>query len=158
MRDRRGRAAFSIMELILVLGVVATAFLVLFTQFSSGARHAVQTRNRVLGLMLKQSMVEEIQAHPYGQPAPSSWPVDGEKVESFVFYVEGRPQAMDFRKKMTMDTHGCIGRSADDNDVVHVTVTWDEQVAPGSAASQQAQRDLRKITADVPLRRPDVAP
>lgn len=154
----RKRAGFSIMELVLVLGVVATAFLVLFTQFSSGARHAVQTRNRVLGLMLKQSIMEEMQAHPYGQAAPSSWPVDAEQVESYVFYVEGKKQAMDFRKKLTMDNYAFIGRSGDDSDVVHLTITWDEAVTPGSAASQQAQRDLRRITADVPVRRQDVIP
>jgi type II secretory pathway pseudopilin PulG len=144
----------ALIELILGLGVVVVAFLVIFSIFSGSARHAVQSRNHTLAMLVAESMLEELRAHNYGDAAPQSWPVDKFNDDAFVMVVEGLPQQMLFHKKISFANSSFIGKNDSDSDKASITVTWEEKLDPSSAAGMAAQKAQRQVTADVVLGRP----
>lgn len=121
--NRRG---FSILELVLGLALLILALLVFFSVFSSSSQHAVQSRNRTVAIMLAHSVMDEIEAHPYGSTWPKSWksPVD----RPVVVWVEGNPQEMDFHKSITFSNGSCVGEGAGDSDEATVAISWREGV------------------------------
>src|SRR5687768_13475476 len=123
MMARRG---FSIMEIILALAVVAVAFMVVLSLFSSSARHAVQTRNRTMAMLLAQSLMEEVQGHTYGTAAPKAWPLDAPQTEAQTVYVDGRPQEMIFTRKMELENGSLVGKSAENFDRATIIIAWQE--------------------------------
>jgi len=152
------RRGFTILEVVLALAVIAVAFLVLFSIFGSGARHAVQTRNRTMGMLVAQSIMEDLRGHQYGQPAPASWPIGPTpKTESFAFYVDGKPQEMVFRKQVTLDNGSLVGAAAGDADRATIVVSWDE-LTVGTPAERARLADQHKVTASILLRRSSYGP
>lgn len=120
------RQGITLMETILAFFIMAVAFVVLFAVFSGGYRAAVQSRNRTVAILYAQSLLEEVRAHPYGQPAPPSWtapvahPVD--------VIVEGRKQHYEFAQQVSYANSSFIGLSDQDADEVTITLKWREGV------------------------------
>lgn len=133
---RRGMA---LTEMIMAIFIAAIAFYVFLTVFGAGARHAVQTRNRTAAIMLAQSLMDEIEAHPYGEPAPQSW-ANGVK-EPVVVWVNGRPQQMKFTQQLTFQNRSFLGEAAGNSDLVTIRITWQEAVG----------KDIKDLEVRVPV-------
>ncbi|MEW6279362.1 MAG: hypothetical protein AB1758_12105 [Candidatus Eremiobacterota bacterium] len=119
------RRGFTLVEAILAFFLLVVAFLVLFSIFSGGARHAVQSRNRTVAMVYAQSFLEEVRAHPYGQPEPEAW--KQARVYPVAVYVEGRPQTMEFNQEVTYRNESFVKSSVDqDVDEVTLRLTWRE--------------------------------
>lgn len=136
------RKGFSLVEIILAIAVVAVALVSLVSVFGGNARHAVQTRNRTAAIMLAQSLAEEVQGHPYGQPAPGPWPIAAPRKQSIEVWVEGNRQAMDFTQTISFANGSCIGKGAGEPwDRATITVSW-EEYDPMAKGGKHEQKQL----------------
>lgn len=125
---------FTLVEAILAFFLMTIAFLVLWSIFTGGARHAMQSRNRTVAMLYAQSWLEEVEAHPWGQPKPKSWN-DG-VVTPVAVYVEGRPQQMNFTQKVEFTTGAFVDKTREeDHDELKLTLTWSEGI--GDNANQK---------------------
>lgn len=116
----------SLIELSLAFFLVIIATLVFLTIFSSSSRQSMQSRNRTVAVILANSIMDEIEAHPYGAPEPPAWtaPVD----QPVQVWVEGQPQNMDFHKQLKYSNGSFIGKASNDTDEVTITISWREGV------------------------------
>jgi type II secretory pathway pseudopilin PulG len=146
----RRRRAFSIVEIILALALLIVTGFAMLSFFTQSGKHAVHTRHRKLALVTAQNLLEEVRAHPYGEPAPKTWPLDPQNplTESYLFVLAGNRQAEDFKKSMTFQNGSLIGKTQDDFDEVTVKVTWEDQGDPErqevSATAQVCRPSLAK--------------
>ncbi|MBM4075366.1 MAG: hypothetical protein FJ267_06960 [Planctomycetes bacterium] len=62
--NRKPRSGFSLLEIILATGILASSTVLLLSLFSTGERHSVQAENRVVAQMLCVSKLEELIADP----------------------------------------------------------------------------------------------
>ena len=153
------RRAYSLMEVIIASVLICTSFLILFSVFSSSSSLAVQSRNRSVALILAQSWMEEIRAHPYGAPPPEHW---ADEIETpVVAWVEGNPQDMNFWKTISYSNGSFIGNSTLDYDEVTVVFEWEENVGNRQTSSlffPPAAAGSRATTMSGPRRPPPADP
>jgi prepilin-type N-terminal cleavage/methylation domain-containing protein len=140
------RRGFSLIELILALGLILVGFFTFFSVFSTGSHHAIQTRNRAVANLLAQSYLEEFKAHTYGDPAPSLWSEEEDRPLRLV--VRGREVQFKFHKEITYKNGSFVGDSDENHDVVKILITWREAV--GDSQTQGAD-DNKKLEAEVPV-------
>lgn len=120
------RRGFSIIELVLGLSLLIIATLVFLSVFSSSSQHALQSRNRTVATLLAHSLMDEMEAHPYGSAPPKSWETAVDRPVKA--WVEGNPQEMSFHKKITYQNGSFVGTAAGDSDVATITISWREGV------------------------------
>lgn len=137
---RSSTSAMGMVELILAIALAGVATLVFLSVFGTSSKHAVQTRNRTVATMIAQSLMDEIEAHPYGEPAPKAW--DEADVAPVAVWVNGRPQEMRFHQSLTFENGSCIGKKAGEDDVVTVTLTWKEGVGNDQTSTPQDNKQL----------------
>lgn len=118
------RRGIGIIEAILAIFIVLMAFLVFMSVFSSASRQTIQSRDRTAAILLANSLMDELEAHPYGAPAPQSWsnPVD----RPVAVWVQGKRTTMDFHKKVEFENGSFVGSVAGDSDVATITINWRE--------------------------------
>lgn len=121
------RRGFSIIELVFALSILLMAFVVILTVFTKSNRYAVQSRNRTAAILLANSMMEEVEAHPYGSPKPKSWVYE---VDTPVkVWTEGKRREMDFHKELKFENGSFIDTTkTDTHDTVTITISWHEGV------------------------------
>lgn len=140
------RRAFSLVEIIVALGLVVFGFFTFFSVFSTGSHHAIQTRNRAVANLMAQSYLEEFKAHTYGDPAPEAWGVDEDRPLRLV--VRGREVEFKFHKEITFKNGSFVGESDENNDVARITITWREGVGDSQTGGAD---DNKKLQAEVPV-------
>jgi len=143
------RRGMSIMEIILALGVLAMATVVFLTVFSSSGSQALQTRNRTAAILLANSLIDEIEAHPYGDKAPKTWTTGVVRPATVV--VAGRDQQMEFHQELEFLNGSFIGAgSSETRDQVTITLTWKES-AGGDQTSKGRADDNKELVVRVPV-------
>ena len=136
-------SGFTIIEVIITVFIIASGFLLLYTVFSLHVRQSLLTRNRISVELIADSIIEEIQAHPYGEPAPDSW-----KSPNLTFaIVQGHKIMITYKKEITFDNKSFIGEGDDNSDMVTVKITW----AEGTGIEGSGR--LRTYKESVPVRR-----
>lgn len=135
MKHRRG---LSIIEIVVALCVAIFALFTLIRVFSVNYKYSTMSRNRTVATMIAHSLMDEVEAHPYGTPPPPSWSIPEERPVGV--WIEGRPQDMTCHKKI--EYHGgFVGATPDTTDTVTITLTWREGVGedevPGSEDDHQ---------------------
>jgi Tfp pilus assembly protein PilV len=118
------RRGFSFIELLLAAFIAVMAIYAFMTVFSNSSKHALQTRNRTTAILHAQSLMDEIEVHPYGSPAPKSWQTGVQKPVTLV--VHGRPQEMSFNQQLSFENGSFVGQSANASDLVTIRITWKE--------------------------------
>lgn len=145
MRQARG---FTVIEILMALGMAAVGLLVILSVFSSSSAHALQSRNRSVAILMANSLMDDIESHTYGDPEPTAWTVEDE--EPVTVYVVGRQQHMRFHKQIRYENGSFVGQSAGNSDVVTLTITWKE--GPGDDQVQQAgSNDNKELEIRVPV-------
>lgn len=146
MRNRR--FAVSLPEAILAIAICFMAFMVIITVFQSSSRATIQSRDRTAAILLANSLMDEFEAHPYGDPEPKWW---SDKVDHPVnVWVEGRLTQMDFHKKIDYKNGSFVGKAAAEEDEVFITISWRE--AAGAKQSPVVDPDDNKVlTARYPV-------
>lgn len=137
---------FSIVEIIIALGLVLFGFFTFFSVFSTGSHHAIQTRNRAVANLLAQSYLEEFKAHTYGDSAPEHWGQEEDKPLRLV--VRGREIQFKFHKEITYQNGSFVGQSDENTDRVKILITWREAV--GDSQTEGADNN-KKLEAEVPV-------
>lgn len=145
MLQRRGLALTEVLVATTILFVIFMCFL---SVFQSSYQHNQQTRNRMVATILAHSLLEEVEAHPYGYAAPPTWGSDVQDRPARV-WIEGRQVEMTFNKTFTYLNGSFVGKpgAKDDSDVVTITITWRE----AGLADQVATDDKKKLVVAVPV-------
>lgn len=140
MRRLRG---FSLIEILIAAVVASIVFLSFMSVFRSSYQYARMTRNRAVGILLGRSLLDEVEAHPYGAPAPRNW-ADGQDVPARI-WIEGRPVTMIFHKKFSYRNASFVGKSKknEDFDVVTIMLSWKEAVGPQKLNAVGDTQELR---------------
>lgn len=121
MRKQRG---FSVVEIVIALAVTMVVLVAFLTVFSNSNKLAVGSRNRSVAIMMAQGLMDDIETHTYGDPAPQWW---GQKDESPVkVWAGNREQAMPFQKEVAYENGSFVGNGNGNSDVVTITITWRE--------------------------------
>jgi hypothetical protein len=121
----RGRA-FSLPESILAIFLCFMALAVFTSVFSNARRATEQSRARTGAILLANSLIDELEAHPYGEAAPQWW--SSPEDHPLHVWVEGNQVHIDYHKKIEFETRGAIGQSNDDKDVATITISWRENM------------------------------
>ena len=140
------KRGFSLVEIIVALGLVMFGFFTFFSVFSTGSHHAIQTRNRAVANLMAQSYLEEFKAHTYGDPAPEVWSEEEESPIRLV--VRGREVQFKFHKEITYQNGSFVGESDENSDVVRITITWREGVGDSQT---EGSDDNKKLQAEIPV-------
>jgi prepilin-type N-terminal cleavage/methylation domain-containing protein len=140
------RRGFTIIEIIVALGLMLVGFFTFFSVFSTGSHHAIQTRNRAVANLMAQSYLEEFKAHTYGDPAPLLWSEEEDKPLRLV--VRGREIQFKFHKEITFQNRSFVGESNENHDVVKIVITWRELVGDSQT---EGLNDNKKLEAEVPV-------
>ena len=114
----------SLIEISLALFLVFVATMVFLSIFSSSSQQSLQSRNRTVAIVLANSLMDELEAHPFGAPEPPSWQQTLD--QPVKVWLQGRHQEMDFHKLLTFLNGSCIGKTQGDSDVVTITISWHE--------------------------------
>ncbi|MCA9780825.1 MAG: hypothetical protein KC800_29095 [Candidatus Eremiobacteraeota bacterium] len=143
----------SLVEIVLAAFIFAVASTILFRAFTANKKLSVQNRDRTAAQLLMSNLLEEIKAHPFGFPAPQTWPPDNEpgddwqsagfpEVQSIPAYIEGKPQQMLFHRRLSYEG-SLVGKGKNYYDTVTATISWKD---PGHPALKklQAQLTVRK--------------
>ena len=142
MTSKRG---FSLIEIMIAMAVAAVALVAFLTVFSTNNDHALGSRNRSVAIMLCQSLMDDIEAHTFGDPAPQRW---GEAEEDPVsVWVSGREQQMQFHKRIAYENGSFVGAGSESSDLVTITVTWRE----GFGDDQTSGDDNKELEVRVPV-------
>ena len=136
------------MEIILALGVLAMAMMVFLTVFSNSGSQALQTRNRTAAILLANSLIDEVEAHPYGDKRPLSWAPGVKRPATVV--VAGRDQQMEFFQDVKCENESFIGKANDTRDLVTITLTWKES-AGGDLTNKGRSDDNKELVVRVPV-------
>ena len=142
------RAAFAMAELVIATFVAALAFGTFVSVFRNSHQQASQTRNRAVAVILARSLLDEIEAHPYGAPQPVAWIDSVEKPVKIV--VQGKPVDMTFHKLIRFLNGSFVTRSSQvDSDVVTITISWHEDM--GKAQIETADGDNKSLVVKIPV-------
>jgi hypothetical protein len=120
------RRGFGIAEALLAICICFMAFAVFMSVFSNASRATVQSRNRTAAILLANTLLDELEAHPYGQKRPQSW--DAKVDHPVNVWVEGNKVEMDFHKEIVFETRGAIGESENERDMATITISWRENM------------------------------
>lgn len=133
---------FSLIEIMIALAVSAIALAAFLTVFSKNNSHAVGSRNKTVAILMAQSLMDDIESHAYGQPAPQWW--SEEKENPVSVWIGGREQRMDYQKSVAYENGSFVG-DGDGNetsDVVTITINWRENFGNDQQASSDANKEL----------------
>lgn len=145
MRNTRG---FSIMEIVIALGVTMVVLVAFLTVFSNSNKLAVGSRNRSVAIMMAQGLMDDIETHTYGNPEPQQWTVQDESPVSV--WVGNREQKLAFQKTLKYENGSFVGQGAGNSDVVTVTITWREGVGDNQT-DQSLTSNNKELEVRVPV-------
>ena len=131
---------FSLIEIMIALAVSTVALVAFLTVFTKNNSHAVGSRNRTVAILMAQSLMDDMETHTYGQPAPRWWEEENEA--PVTVWVGGREQKMDFQKTITYENGSFIGDSSGNSDLVTITIHWREDFGNDQAAASSANKEL----------------
>lgn len=140
MSIRRG---FSLVEILMAAVVISVVFIAFMSVFRSSYQYASTTRNRAIGIVLGRSLLEEVEAHPYGSPAPRNW-ASGQDVPARI-WIEGRPISILFHKKITFANASFVGKGKKNEqyDVVSILLSWKDSTGPRQTNSAGDNQQMR---------------
>ncbi len=153
----RGRAGFSIMEIVIALAVTLVVLVSLVTVFSNSNKLAVASRHRSVAILIAQGLMDDVETHVYGRPAPAVWAETEERPVSV--WVGHREQQMLFHKTVAYQNGSFVGTGSGNSDLVTITITWreavgDQQTSPAdpmATPSAAAAGDNKELQVQVPV-------
>lgn len=135
--DTVSKRGFTVTEAVVAVLVLATVLLAYYSLTQTTVRSVAQTRNYALATVAAENAIEEILAHPYGQPLPEKgWSFDPKVI------IGGRASSTPFAVSVETDLKGggngsFLGKSQEDYDFLTVTVSWREPEPSGVGSREQ---------------------
>ena len=117
-----GKKGFSLIEILIALAVSAVALVAFLTVFAGNSDQALGSRNRSVAIIIAEGLMDDIDTHVYGNPAPRRWSESEEKPVDV--WVNGRKQQLLFHKQISYENGSFVGQSSERSDLVTITVTW----------------------------------
>jgi hypothetical protein len=143
LRRRRG---VNMIEILVALFVAIFALFTLTRVFSVNYKYSTMSRNRSAATILAHSLMDEVEAHPYGTATPPSWKVSDER--PIGVWIQGQPQDMLFHKKIEFGGGFDGSKPAEMKDLVTITLTWREGVGVDEVSNSE---DDHKLVVTVPV-------
>jgi type II secretory pathway pseudopilin PulG len=164
MNKQRG---LTIVEALVALSILFILSGIVYNSFTLSETQAIMTRNRMVALLIASTLGEELQAHPFGSPAPKHWPSDeafdgnwqagrdSPQMERVNSAIEGRPSPMWFHKQLEFQQGSFVNPASVnkpnlDWDRATITITWQERGGESTGA-RSGQHELK---VDMDLWRP----
>ncbi len=139
------RRGVNLIEIIIALFVAIFALVALIGVFSGNYKYSTMSRNRSVAAIVAHSLMDEVEAHPYGMKTPPEWKeLDYRPVS---VYIEGKPQDMTLHKKIEWKG-GFDGTTTEITDLVTITLSWREGVGPDEVPDSD---DDHKIVIEMPV-------
>lgn len=153
------RPGFTLVEVLLAAAVVLLAAVAFFNVFSTSVRQSVKSENRTAAVLLGHSLLDELEAHPYGYPAPPSWtPNTWLEARPVQLIADGRSVEQVFHYKILLETGGLVGATSPipPQDVATIVITWREgsgevQRGYGPLDRESYPEDNMKLVVQAPL-------
>ena len=149
------RRGYTIIEVLVAVVIAAMSFFVFMTVFRNSYSHAAHTRNRAIATTLAKSLIEEIEAHPYGAPQPQRWGSLNDVPVTATIWIQGQPVETTLHKKFSYKNRSFIGNSTrsvqEDTDVVTLDISWHENGGTTQPVTTGATGDNRQLTVKVPV-------
>ncbi len=146
------KTGFSLVELMIALSLMVFGIFVFLSVFSSSSRQSAQSRMRTLASRAATDLMEEMEAHPYGEAAPLAWSEETQKVGEL--WIRGRQQQLLMHKKIEFLNGSFVGQSNDNSDLVTITLSWRENVGDsqtnGTSATGHSE-DNKEMMVQVPV-------
>lgn len=127
------RRALTLMEVMLASGLLLYAVFVFLSVYSTSARSEVHSQNRTLAAVLGENLLEEVEAHRYGSPAPVDWGLKNGLVGEWTtvnlpMVVDGRPVSLEFHIQRRLRNGAMVGQSSQNEtyDVFTGVISWRE--------------------------------
>ena len=121
------KRGLTIVEVMLAAALLMYAVYAFTSVYASTARYEVHSQNRVLAAILGENYMDEAEAHPFGEPAPSDWFLDSWTTVGMRQLVEGRRLDNTFHVRRSVLNGSCTRPDGDkDWDVVRVVISWRE--------------------------------
>lgn len=140
------RRGFSLMEILIALGVAGLALAVMLTTLSTSNQHALGSRNRSVAILMAQSLMDDIETHKFGDPKPQWW--DEAEEEPVDVWIAGRQQKMVFQKTVTCEG-SFVGNGTANKDLVTITITWRENF--GATQTGAGETNNKELEVRVPV-------
>lgn len=148
MRKRSGASGFSIMEIVIALAVTLVVLVSMVTVFTNSNKLAVASRHRSVAILMAQGLMDDIETHVYGKPAPAVWALTEETPVSV--WVGHREQKMTFHKQVAFQNGSFVGSGSGNSDLVTITISWREGVGDNQTGSS-AGGDNKELEVQVPV-------
>lgn len=135
----RRRSGFSLVEAFVAMALVALGLLMLLTVFLMALRHATETRDHALALVLAENLRERIEDHPFGLERPAHWGSESDpREQEYVVVVEGRQVVTRFSWSIDAapaekgGNGSFFGKDDEIYDVLAIRVSWTDGTGPAS--------------------------
>lgn len=154
------RRGFTLMEVLMAAGLLLFATWAFLDIYTTTTHFDVHSQNRGLATMIGQSVMEEIEAHPFGAPAPADWALAGNvgawAEHRVPLWVEGRPVETLYHLQWNLQDGSFVGTgSGAESDVVTVVISWRENQGAnpdyGEFSDRFAPGDTRHLVVQVPV-------
>ena len=144
-KEPSGASGFSMIEVIVTVFIIAAGFLLLYTVFSLHVRHSLLSRNRITAELIADSVIEEIKAHPYGDPAPDSW----KKPVITYAVIQGHRIMTTYKKDIQCTYNGSfVGKVPGYTDMVTVKLTWTEGTGTEGSGKTRTYKETIPVRRD----------
>ncbi len=139
------RAAFSLLEIVISVSLVAFCLLVFLSVASTSLREGTRTRSEILADEAVMNTYEEIQGSHFGDP--NHWWKDGAGNPNnvdIVVVLEGRQVATRFTRQVEVakehgGTGAFFGRKQAEYDVLKISLSWTEGTGLSSAGANKTK-------------------
>jgi type II secretory pathway pseudopilin PulG len=123
----------SLIEVMVAMVLLMTTLVALLGAASLATRGGEKSRMKALAEVVASSVVEDVEAHPFGSERPfPDWKDEGNawvRDISYQAYEAGLPVETKLEAKLSTGKGGTgafFGRAKDDSDIVHLEVSWSE--------------------------------
>lgn len=155
---RRNRA-FTLVEVMVAVSMLMYASLAFYSLYVQTTKEAVHSQFFSLAALSADSLLEEVEGHRFGMPAPKSWGFNGKDFDwqelDYDIQIEGKKVETKFHVQWHMENTSFIGKSSEIKDVVTLVISWREDVGTnpdyGKFSKTFYKDDNRHLVVQVPV-------
>jgi hypothetical protein len=127
-RNRRG---YTILEIVLASVLLLYVSLAFYSLHAATAKQGVHSQFLSLADMTCDSLLEEVEAHRFGMPAPADWGLQGPgpgewQTLEYDIWLAGKKVQTIFHTQWHLQNGSFTGHSFESQDLVTIVVSWRE--------------------------------
>ncbi len=142
MGNRKKRlCGFTFTEILVSIFIIFAGFFVIISVLKLSALHATQSRHAIVARLIADSLIEEVTAHTYGEPAPPSWTEPHYIISVF----QGRKLNVKFERKIEYQNGSFVGNTEGDTDELLIIIKWAEGTGLHSRSVEKTYKERLRV-------------